>query len=80
MEQIDTLESQAADRLEDAFSSLLGSLPIKLELPQIFAICMWGIRLFYFLLSLLTAIGNFLQGIRWADYLARRDETADARP
>ncbi|TAF53653.1 MAG: hypothetical protein EAZ61_06710 [Oscillatoriales cyanobacterium] len=79
MEQIDTLESQAADRLEDAFSALLGSLPIKLELPQIFAICMWGIRLFYFLLSLLTAIGNFLQGIRWADYVARRHDTVDAR-
>ncbi len=77
MEQIDTLESQAADRLEDAFSTLLGSLPIKLELPQIFALCMWGIRIFYFLLALLTAIGNFLQSVRWADRLARRDETGE---
>lgn len=77
MEQIDTLESQAADRLEDAFGTLLGSLPIKLELPQIFALCMWGIRIFYFLLALLTAIGNFIQGVRWADYLARRGETLE---
>lgn len=77
MEQIDTLESQAADRLEYAFSTLLGSLPIKLELPQIFALCMWGIRIFYFLLALLTAIGNFIQGVRWADYLARRGETLE---
>lgn len=77
MEQIDTLESQAADRLEDAFSTLLVSLPIKLELPLIFALCMWGIRIFYFLLSLLTAIGNFLQGVRWADRLAQRDETGE---
>ena len=73
MEQIDTLESEAADRLEDAFSSILNKLPLKLELPQIFALCMWGIRVFYMLLSLLTAIGNFLQGVRWADVLARRE-------
>ncbi|NJN62464.1 MAG: hypothetical protein HC795_13895 [Coleofasciculaceae cyanobacterium RL_1_1] len=52
-------------------------MPIKLELPQIFALCMWGIRIFYFLLALLTAIGNFIQGVRWADYLARRTETLE---
>ena len=73
MEQIDALESQAADRLEEAFSSVLSALPIQLKLPQIFALCMWGIRVFYALLSLLTAIGNFLQGVRWADALARRE-------
>ena len=75
MERIDSLESQAADRLEN----ILTPLPFSLDLPQVFAICMWGIRIFYFLLSLLTAIGNFAQGVRWADRLGQRADWQDVQ-
>ena len=66
MDEVDSLEEKAADRME----TMIGITPERLSLS--FAICMWGIRLFYLALSLLTGISNFTQGVNFADRLGQR--------
>ncbi|TVR12868.1 MAG: hypothetical protein EA395_05010 [Phormidium sp. GEM2.Bin31] len=78
-EELDPLESQAMSRVQ-------GSVGINPDdLSTLFSICMWGIRGFYFLVSAITVIGHFGQGIELADRLSGRvqpplDETLDETP
>ncbi|NMG60478.1 hypothetical protein E1H12_18650 [Geitlerinema sp. P-1104] len=75
-DELDPLESEAMSRVQ-------GSVGINPDdLSTLFSICMWGIRGFYFLVSAITVIGHFGQGIELADRLSGRvqppwDETAD---
>ncbi|WP_159788667.1 hypothetical protein [Sodalinema gerasimenkoae] len=78
-EELDPLESEAMSRVQ-------GSVGINPDdLSTLFSICMWGIRGFYFLVSAITVIGHFGQGIELADRLSGRvqpplDETLDDTP
>ncbi|MCC5899023.1 MAG: hypothetical protein EA395_00185 [Phormidium sp. GEM2.Bin31] len=75
-EELDPLESEAMSRVQ-------GSVGIDPDdLSTLFSICMWGIRGFYFLVSAITVIGHFGQGIELADRLSGRvqpplEETLD---
>ena len=65
-EELDPLESEAMSRVQ-------GSVGIHPDdLSMLFSICMWGIRGFYFLVSVITVIGHFGQGIELADRLSGR--------
>ncbi|MFP4221007.1 MAG: hypothetical protein ACLFM4_09225 [Phormidium sp.] len=65
-EERDPLESDAVSRVERQ----VGMNPDDLSL--LFSVCMWGIRGFYFLVSVITVIGHFGQGIDLADRLSGR--------
>jgi hypothetical protein len=65
-EERDPLESEAVSRVERQ----VGMNPDDLSL--LFSVCMWGIRGFYFLVSVITVIGHFGQGIDLADRLSGR--------
>lgn len=65
-EERDPLESEAVSRVERQ----VGMNPEDLSL--LFSVCMWGIRGFYFLVSVITVIGHFGQGIDLADRLSGR--------
>lgn len=65
-EERDPLESDAVSRVERQ----VGMNPDDLSL--LFSVCMWGIRGFYFLVSAITVIGHFGQGIGLADRLSGR--------
>ncbi len=65
-EERDPLESEAVSRVERQ----VGMNPD--DLSFLFSVCMWGIRGFYFLVSAITVIGHFGQGIDLADRLSGR--------
>ncbi|MGC9504472.1 hypothetical protein [Baaleninema sp.] len=66
LDSLDLLESSAVSRVE----SKVGLTSERLSLS--FAVCMWGIRIFYFLVSAITVIAHFGQGVDLADRISDR--------
>ncbi|MDC0834858.1 hypothetical protein POG22_17880 [Geitlerinema sp. CS-897] len=66
LDSVDILESRVVSHVEGK----MGLTSKKLSLA--FAICMWGIRLFYFFVSAITVIAHFGQGVDLANRIVDR--------
>lgn len=66
LDEADPLESQAVAQVERSVGVT------SEDLSWWFTVCMWGIRSFYYLVSAVTVIGHFGQGIGLGDRIARR--------
>lgn len=67
LDEVDALESEAVNRVQRTVGIT------SRDLSRWFAICMWGIRGFYFLVSAITLIAHFGQGVMLGDRIAQRN-------